>query len=126
MRYPLLLSLLLATSAGSGASAAPVPNSCDKYLGAWEYVSPSPPGRSVISKYGDKYAIVWITGSEAAAADVTCGPTRDRFHIVYSVDPSAVGSDFELETEATADGIKWWVIGADGKRGEMGAARRLK
>jgi hypothetical protein len=126
MRYPLLLSLVLAMQAASGAIAAAASNNCDKYLGVWEYADPSPPGRAIISKYGDTYAAVWVGSDGAAAAEITCGATRDKFHILRSVKPAEVGTDFELEAEATIDGLRWWYIGPDGKRGDMGAARRLK
>jgi hypothetical protein len=127
MTYLLLLSVLFSAQASKGAKAATAsPNNCDKYLGVWEYVDPSPPGRSIISKYGDTYASIWVGSDIGAAAEITCGAKRDKFRIVHSVKPAEVGTEFELEAETTADGLRWWVIGPDGKRGDMGAARRLK
>jgi hypothetical protein len=150
MRGALLVSLLVVLGTGSGLLAAPpTSNNCDKYLGVWEYVDPSPPGRAIISRHGDKYSIVWVatdrdrklpagaptteaqkaqaysTGS-AGAAELTCGPKRDRFRILYHMNPSEVGTEFEAEAQATADGLTWWYLRPDGTRGDMGAARRLK
>jgi hypothetical protein len=150
MRGSLLLSLLVVLGTGSALPAAPpTSNSCDKYLGVWEYVDPSPPGRAIISSYGDKYSVVWVTTDQdrklpagaatteahkaqaystasAGAAELTCGPKRDRFRILYHLNPSEVGTEFETEAELTPDGLKWWFLRPDGTRGNMGAARRLK
>ena len=150
MRGPLLLLLLVVLGTGSPLTAAPpTPNHCDKYLGVWEYVDPSPPGRAIISKHGDKYSIVWLTTdgdrklpagaptteaqkaqaystASAAAAELTCGPKRDRVRILYHLNPSEVGTEFEIEAESTPDGLRWWFLRPDGTRGNMGASRRLK
>jgi hypothetical protein len=150
MRGSLLLSLLVALGTVSALTAAPpTPNSCDKYVGVWEYVDPSPPGRAIISKYGDKYTLVWVATARdrklpagapstdadkaqaystafAGAAEMTCGPVRDRFRIVHHLNPAEVGTEFQTEAEASPDALKWWYIKPDGTRGDMGAARRLK
>jgi hypothetical protein len=150
MRLLLLSFVLVVPSISSGMAAERSAGSCDKYVGVWEYVEPSMPGRSIIAKHGGKYSAVWIntardrkatttapsteaemaeaysTAGATAAEAMTCGPTRDRWRILYSTNPADVGTEFEIDTEFTGDGLKWWIIGPDGKRGAPGAARRLK
>ena len=150
MRASLLLSLLVALATISPLTAAPpASNSCDKYVGVWENIDPAPPGRWIAARHGDKYSLVWMftardrkvppgapsTEADKAqayatafsgAAELTCGPKRDTFHILYSVNPAEPGTTFDTETELTPDGMRWWPINADGTRGDMGAARRLK
>lgn len=149
MRGSLLLSLLVALGTVSPLTAAPPANSCDKYVGVWDNVEPSPPGRWITAKYDGKYAVVWMFTARdrklppgapstdadkaqaystafAGSAEVTCGPKLDKFHILQSVNPADVGTAFEVETEPTPDGMRWWYMKPDGTRGDMGAARRLK
>lgn len=148
MRSPLLVTVLLLLPAATGVLTAQGRNHCDKYVGVWEYVPPSITGRAVISRYGNgRYAMVAINSARARgttspstdaeranayatasafAAEISCGPRRDTFRIVYSTNPAGVGTEFQLETEATASGLRWWTVGPDGRRGEAGAARRLR
>jgi hypothetical protein len=128
MRHPLLLSLAFAMQATVGtASGAPAAGDCDKYLGVWEYIEPSAPGRVVVARHGDKYTAIWVTTAGAAAAEMSCAGARATFQILYSMNSAASGTSFTTEAEPERDGVlKWWGIGADGKRGDSGAARRVK
>jgi hypothetical protein len=44
----------------------------------------------------------------------------------YSLNPADVGKDYTADFEVQGDTMRWWFIGADGKRGEMDSARRLR
>jgi len=149
MRFSLLVLLFLAMQSSSSVMAAEASRKrCDTFVGVWEYVEPSRPGRAVIAKQGDKYTAVWVstetdrkpteplTDAEkaqaystagAAAADMTCGPTREKWRIFYSLRPQEVGAEFETEIESDRNGVlRWWFVRPDGTRGDKGAARRLK
>jgi len=106
---------------------------CDAVVGSWEYVSPSDPGRIIISKQSDgTYLAVWILASavrntaDAGAWQAHCEGTRLRWRILYSTDTVAVGTEHVQEWEATGDTVRFWFLAPDGKRGQQGAARRLK
>jgi hypothetical protein len=117
---------------------------CDAYLGAWEYVAPTPPGRFIMAKHGgNKYLILWIAkdapgettgefkvgrheGVNAGAWEAACEGSRLRWRVLFAVDPAQVGKEYVQEGEVTGDNIKFWTVGPDGKPQGIGAARRLK
>jgi hypothetical protein len=148
----LLMLLACATEAHAGETKAAA---CDAMVGVWEYVPPSAPGHAVIARQGSKYRGIfmhrlpepydeqtrgrdaWETEpngnlySVAGAWEYTCeaesNKLRLRLHWVYSsFRPQDVGSEAVLEVEPAGNEAKWWAIGPDGKRGAMGAGRRLK
>jgi len=129
---------------------------CDAMVGVWEYVPPSAPGHAVIARQGAKYLGIFINTlaqpydeqpttpgagkklettpdaySVAGAWEYTCEATpsqlRLQLHWLYSsYRPQDVGSEVALEVELTGSDAKWWSMGSDGKRGTMGAGRRLR
>lgn len=46
--------------------------------------------------------------------------------VSVAVGPAAVGSEVTDEFEAHGDSNRFWILGPDGKRGQEGAARRIK
>ena len=152
----LLLAGALLTTLGSigrahaGATQAP---GCDTMVGVWEYVEPSAPGHAIVAKQGSKYLGIFVntlpepytgqttrTGGQkpqansyavAGAWEYTCeaasGKLRLTLRWLYSsYQPQDVGSEAVLEVELNDRQAKWWFIGADGKRGTMGAGRLLR
>jgi hypothetical protein len=75
---------------------------------------------------------VWILArpvrntADAGAWQAKCEGARLRWRILYSTDAAAVGTEHVQEWEATGDTIRFWFLAPDGKRGQEGAARRLK
>ena len=152
MRQPLFLSLALAVSVMPAVTvAAPANNACDRYVGVWEYVEPSAPGRVSVTRHGDTYTAIWVwtardrkeaaqapsTDAEkaeawstagAAAAEMTCQGSRATFRILHSTNPAQKGAVFQNEAQPERDDgiLTWHGIGPDGKPGAKGAARRLK
>lgn len=116
------------------ASAAPEKTGAcsDQLVGAWEYVPPSSPGRANVSKLSNGHLhLVWIgTTSDgvvtAGAWEATCEGSRRHWRILFATDPKAVGSEVTEEFEAQGDVNRFWILGPDGKRGQEGAARRIK
>jgi len=113
--------------------AAPAASRCDALVGSWEYVSPSDPGRVIISKQGDgTYLAVWIiarasqNAADAGAWQATCEGQRLRWHVLFSTDAAAVGTEQVQEWEASGDHVRYWLLTPDGKRGPQGAAHLLK
>ena len=126
---------------------------CDSLIGVWDYVAPSPPGRSVIAKLGTRYTFAFIhtprqaavaaaapaTDAEKAAAysasgagalEYTCegsdGKYRWRLRVLHSLRPEEVGSEMALEMEVQGDTATWWFLDSAGKRGAPGSARHVK
>jgi len=127
--------------------------SCDSLVGVWDYVAPSPPGRSVIAKLGAKYTFAFIqtpreaavaaaapaTDAEKAAAyaasgagafEYTCdgsdGRYRWKMRVLYSLRPEEVGSEIALEMEVRVDTATWWFLDSGGRRGAPGSARHVR
>ena len=117
---------------------------CDTFAGVWDYTEPSPPGRAVIAKLGNKYTLAFFQTVKPAASapsgsvatftagvsEYTCegseGKYRWKMRTLHSVRPEDVGVETALEMELQGESAKWWFIGADGKRGNPGAAKRVK
>jgi hypothetical protein len=116
-----------------GTDAAAAASGCDAVVGSWENVPPSDPGRTIISKQSDgTYLAVWILAravrntADAGAWQAKCEGARLRWRILYSTDAAAVGTEQVQEWEASGDTVRFWFLTPDGKRGQQGAARRLK
>lgn len=110
--------------------AAPVPSACDVALGTWDYVPPSKPGRAVVTKLADgRHHLVWIVSDSGAtvagAWEGICEGSRRTWRILFPSDPGIVGLKIVEEFEVSGDAIRFWLLGPDGKRGQMGGARRL-
>ena len=144
-------TLVCVGRAHAGETNAP---GCDAMVGVWQYVEPSAPGHAIIAKQGTKYLGIFVNtlpepytrqtttrpSSQNAQADsyavagaweYTCeaasGKLRLTLRWLYSsYQPQDVGSEAILEVELTGSQAKWWFIGADGKRGTMGAGRLLR
>lgn len=54
------------------------------------------------------------------------GPSRITIHRLFSTNPNLVGKEFTFEYEFENDIIKYWILQADGSRGPLGTARRVK
>ena len=147
----LLTTLVSVSGAHAGETKAP---GCDAMVGVWEYIEPSAPGHAIIAKQGSKYLGIFVntlpepyagptktgTGGEksqansysvAGAWEYTCEATSDKLRLTLrwlysSYQPQDVGSEIILEVELAGSEAKWWFIGADGKRGTMGAGRLLR
>lgn len=143
------VALAVAVCPAVSASEAE-PAGCDAVVGAWEY-EPSGTGRAVTTAVGDKYTFAYIlnTGGdsdegpataeqkaarcdafEAGATEYTCeardGKLWAEMKTLYHSDPSQVGSTLKLEMEVDGDEMRWWFLNADGERGAMGAAKRVR
>ena len=143
------VALAVAVPAVSANEAEP--GSCEAVVGAWEYAEPSGKGRSVITAVGDKYTFAYIvnTGSDSSEGPATAEEKAARFDAfqaganeytceerdgklwwemktLYHSDPSQVGSTLKLEMEVDGDDVRWWFLNADGERGPMGAAKRVR
>jgi hypothetical protein len=151
-----LAGALLTTLVGVGRAQVGETKSprCDAMVGVWEYVEPSAPGHAIIAKQGSKYLGIFVntlsepysgqatarTGGQKAQAnsysvagawEYTCEAASDKLRLTLrwlysSYQPQDVGSEVVLEVELTGSQAKWWYIGADGKRGTMGAGRLLR
>jgi hypothetical protein len=147
----LLAMLVCVGRAHAGETKAP---GCDAMVGVWQYVEPSAPGHAIIAKQGTKYLGIFVNtlpepytgqtttrtnsqnpqaGSYAVAGawEYTCEAASDKLRLTLrwlysSYQPQDVGSEAILEVELTGSQAKWWFIGADGKRGTMGAGRLLR
>jgi hypothetical protein len=149
MRLLLVGGVLTSVVWTGGAYAAETKaTGCDAMVGVWEYLPPSAPGHAIIAKQDGKYLGVFAhnlpapetAGTKASAAgpraaagawEFTCegsaGELRMRLRWLYSsFRPQDVGSEATLEVEVDGSQARWWSIGADGKRGAMGAGRLLK
>jgi hypothetical protein len=126
-----MLTMAMALAMGSTPSwAAPAPSACDAALGTWDYVSPSKPGRAVVTKLADgRHHLVWIVsegGNTAAGVwEAPCEGSRRTWRILFPPEPGTVGLKVVEEFEVSGDAIRFWLLGPDGKRGPMGGARRL-
>jgi hypothetical protein len=152
MRLFLVGGLLMTLGGGGGAPAGETKSpACDAMVGVWEYLAPSAPGNAIIARQGSRYLGIFVNTlpepypgetktppaslkgqataySVAGAWEYTCEPTGDKLRLklrwLYSsYQPQDVGSEVVLEVEQAGDQAKWWFIGADGKRGAMGAGR---
>ena len=117
----------------AGPEAASAASSCDTLVGAWEYVSPSRPGRAIDTKLASgKHLVVWISSSPdngpvpAGAMEYTCEGAKVRSRVLFSTDPAAVGTEQLMDWELTGDVLRFWALNADRTRGTPGAARRAK
>ena len=135
----LLTTLACVSRAQVGETKSP---GCDAMVGVWEYVEPSAPGHAIIAKQGSKYLGIFVNtlrgqkaqanlDSVAGAWEYTCAAASDKLRLTLrwlysSYQPQDVGSEVVLEVELTGKRAKWWYIGADGKRGAMGAGRLLR
>ena len=154
VRLLLAGTVLAAVAWAAGVQVAETkPSACDAMVGVWEYLPPSAPGLAVIGKVQSKYigvfynalpsdsprtepstdaekAILYSRGG-AGAWEYTCetsaGKLRLKLRWLFSsYSPQLVGSEATVELEQDGSEAKWWFIGADGKRGAMGAGRLLK
>jgi hypothetical protein len=133
MRERVLSVCVALAMCASPSWAAPAKSACDAAVGNWEYVAPSKPGRATVSKLADgRHLLVWIQtagdgGATAAGAwEATCEGSRRHWRILFSTDPTTVGSEVIEEFELSGDAARFWLLGPDGKRGQEGGARRLK
>ena len=154
MRLHLATGLLTTLVCGSGAHASETTTPrCDAMVGVWEYIAPSAPGHAIVAKQGSKYLGIFVNtlpepyagqtktrtgdakqadsyavaGAWEYACEATGGKLRLTLRWLYSsYQPQDVGSEVILEVEVAGSQAKSWFIGADGKRGTMGAARLLK
>ena len=154
MRLTAAVLAVLSWTSPVALRAADKPSAgCDSLVGAWDYVAPSPPGRSVIAKLGTKYTFAFIqtprqaavaaaapaTDTEKAAAysasgagayEYTCdgsdGRYRWKMRVLHSLRPEEVGSEPALEMEVRGDTATWWFLDSGGKRGAPGSARRVR
>lgn len=119
---------------------------CDSLVGVWDYVEPSPPGRAILARLGTKYTFVYFQTAKPAAVpqsgppaagnffagvyEYTCEGTNGKYQwkmrALHSLEREDVGREQTLDMEAQGDTLKWWFIGADGKRTSPGAAKRAK
>jgi hypothetical protein len=146
-----LVAALCATEAPAGDQKTA---DCDGMVGVWEYVKPSAPGYAIIAKHEARYLGTFVNtlaepdprqpipaaGQEGAMVhpqsfvgtwEYTCegkaGNLRIRLRWLYSsYRPQDVGSEANLEVEMEGRQAQWWFIGADGKRGTMGAGRLIR
>jgi hypothetical protein len=127
--------------------------SCDALVGAWDYAPPTPPGSFVIARQGEKYVGSFFmttrppgakTGGPSAKADeagaaastsagvweFTCdesrGILRAKNRVLRSLNFDPVGSESVVDLELKGEQVNWWLIGPDGKRGDVNAAKRAK
>ncbi|HEU0007891.1 MAG TPA: hypothetical protein VFS12_18030 [Terriglobia bacterium] len=147
----LLTTLVCVGRAHAGETKAP---SCDAMVGVWEYVEPSAPGHAIVARQGSKYLGIFVntlpepytgqtttrTGGGKAQAnsyavagawEYTCEAASDKLRLTLrwlysSYQPQDLGSEAVLEVELRDRQAKWWFIGADGKRGAMGAGQLLR
>ena len=155
MRLLLVGGLLTTLVSVSGAHASETTaRGCDAMVGVWEYIAPSAPGHAIIARQGGKYLGIFVntlpepyagqttarTGgnetqassySVAGAWEYTCEASSDKLRLTLrwlysSYQPQDVGSEAILEVELAGGQARWWFIGADGKRGTMGAGRLLR
>lgn len=154
MRLRAVVLLVLSWTSPVVLWAADKPSAgCDSLTGVWDYVAPSPPGRSVVAKLGTKYTFAFIqtprqsavaaaapaTDAEKAAAysasgagafEYTCegsdGKYRWKMRVLYSLRPEEVGSEIALEMEVRGDTATWWFLDSGGKRGAPGSARHVR
>jgi len=144
--------LLIALASPAHAAEAPTQDNCWLITGVWEYVAPSWPGRAILARQGSKCVGVWFarnpnapatdptTDAERAAAyaasgggawEYTCerldgGSLRCKNRTLFSKVPSEVGSEATLEIVQDGDNAQWWFLDREGKRGTLGAGRRLR
>jgi hypothetical protein len=123
-------------------------------VGVWEYLPPSAPGHAIIAKQGSRYLGIFVNTlsepyagqtktrtdgkqtqgdsySVAGAWEYACEASSDKLRLTLrwlysSYQPQDVGSEAILEVELVGGQARWWFIGADGKRGTMGAGRLLR
>jgi hypothetical protein len=134
MRAKVLAACCVVAGLVGPSWAAPDKMACgEEILGPWEYVAPSNPGRVNVSKLANGHLlIVWIVtpgeggATTAGAWEATCEGSRRHWRILFSTDPTAVGREVTEEFEAHGDTVRFWILGPDGKRGQEGAARRIK
>ena len=125
---------VVASLVGPSLAAPDKPAACgEETVGAWEYVPPSNPGRVNISKLPNEHLlIVWIVtprdggATNAGAWEGRCEGSRRHWRILFATDPATVGGEVTEEFEAHGDTVRFWLLGPDGKRGQEGAARRIK
>ena len=143
--HVVLFLVALAVPAGA-PSAAKSKAGCEATLGLWEPTS-GWPGRFVGSREGTKYVFVGLrsrpdrktteptTDAEKAAAYATtiagvweysCNGSRMKLNPVFALNPADIGRELAADFEIEGDTMRWWFIGADGKRGELETARRVK
>jgi hypothetical protein len=154
MRKSAVVLAMLSWTSPVALWAADKPSAgCDSLTGVWDYVAPSPPGRSVIAKLGTKYTFAFIqtprqsavgaaapttdaekaaaySASGAAAFEYSCegsnGKYRWQMRVLHSLRPEEVGSAMTLEMEVQGDIATWWFLDSGGKRGAPGSARHVK
>jgi hypothetical protein len=153
MRLHLVTGLLtLVCASGAHASQTNAPG-CDAMIGVWEYVEPSAPGHAIVAKQGSKYLGIFVNTlpepynerakprtrekgqvdlyAAAGAWEYACEAVDGKLRLTHrwlysSYRPQDVGAEFIIEIEMAGSQAKWWFIGADGKRGIMGAGRLIK
>jgi hypothetical protein len=122
------------------------PSGCDSLTGVWNYIEPSPPGRSILAKLDDKYTFVYFqtfkseTAASAASTvgdsfaagvgEYTCAGSNGKYQwkirMLHSLETELVGKEQILEMSVEGDIARWSFVEADGKRVNPGAARRAK
>jgi hypothetical protein len=120
----------------SNAFADDSSKSCDAYLGAWEYIAPTPPGRFVFVKLASgKYFGAWVTQPmtdakadavpSPAAAEATCRGSEVHWKLQYAPTPGALKAWVQ---DATVEGdvVRFWTVRANGSRTDEGKARRIR
>jgi hypothetical protein len=131
-------------SATSQAAQSPT-TGCDSLVGGWEYVEPSSPGRGIIARTGSEYLLVYVDAPKqpptsalsassienAGAVEFACEGSGGKYRWtkmrwLYELVPPTDGGVERLDMEVEGDNARWWFLDADGKRGAMGAAKRLK
>jgi hypothetical protein len=137
--YAASLALAACSMVAPADAAESARTGCDIYVGAWEYVTPSSPGRVIITKLtGSKYLAVWITtpaastgapeetASNAGAWEATCEGSRLRWRVLFSTSRAEIGKEYVQEGQLEGDTMQFWTVLPDGGRSNMGAGRRLK
>ena len=128
--------------------AAPVlaQNPCPQFTGTWEYVLDDSEGMYIgtathyaailVSKDRSPFESAPPTEAEQAAAysstifasggTWSCEGNVATITHLYSRNPNEKGTSFKFEFEVEGDTIKYWVLNAEGERGDMGMSRRMK
>jgi hypothetical protein len=139
-----VFSAILFSSKSQAVAQTPT-GGCDTLVGAWEYVEPSSPGRAIIARTGAKYLLVYVAAPQqptastptassienAGAVEFSCEGNGGKYRWTrmlwtYELVPAADGGMDTLDMEVQGDNARWWFLDAEGKRGPMGAAKRMK
>ena len=76
---------------------------CDSLTGVWDYVAPSPPGRSVVAKLGTKYTFAFIQTQRQSAVEAAAPATDAEKAAAYSTAARVpLSTRAKAPTESTA------------------------